>query len=245
MKHITNHAYCGVVAPNSLILCVTSLPKVAVKAPYCLLKPIKKRAGFPIVWGIILGCLLLCNSTQAEEVSWKLRDYYLQQLAEIDNQSPTEHVINRGLEFRVKGEGNQFEIGYTASSNWQVAFEQLALGRKALFPDMIGVQPELQVDLNQEVEQYLGWGAKIGYRYVLEENLSGAIHLGGFNWEQSAYFDANQKPGEGEQSGIAPYVGVGLEYRFSGQASFRLNWQHIELNSDSFDDLRIRLDYRF
>lgn len=210
MKSITNRSYCGAISPGSLTLSVISLPNKPVKAPYCPFKLAKEKASFPLIWLCLLGCLLLCNSVMANEVSWKVMDY-------------------------------------TGRSNWQVTFEQLTLGgQNALFTEVVSLDSDLQESFTQEVEQYSGWGVKLGYRYALSEHLFSSIHLGGFNWEQLA-FNANEEVRQGEvgQTGISPYLVIGVEFRFSELASWSLNWQHIELNNHSFDDLAIRLAYRF
>ena len=247
MKPISNCAYCGVVAPDRMTLCIPSLPLAEAHAPYSILKPVKKRASFPVLWGVILGCLMVCNSAQADDVRLKLRDYYLQQLAESDNQTLDEDRVDSGVGFRVKGEANQFEIGYTSQSNWQVGFEQLVLGgQNALFTEVVSLDSDLQESFTQAVEQYSGWGAKLGYRYVLEGNLSYSIHVGGFNWEQVSFNSSEEQKQAGiGETGISPYVGIGVEYRLSEQASWSLNWQHVELRDDSFDDLAVTLAYRF
>ncbi|MFT5235135.1 MAG: opacity protein-like surface antigen [Shewanella sp.] len=247
MKSIPKSTYFGVVTPKCLTLCVTYLLLVVTKALYCLLKPVRSRASFPISWVILLGCLLVINSAQAEDISWKQRGYYLQQLAVNDNQLPDESTIHEGLALRVKGKDNQFEIGYTSRSNWQIGFELLTLGgQNALLTEVVSLNSELQDRFTQEVEQYSGWGAKLGYRYVLKGHVSGFIHLGGFNWEQiSLNSDNFLRQEEGDQNGISPYLGAGLEYRVSKQASWYLNWQHVKLHNNSFDDVAITLAYRF
>ena len=138
-------------------------------------------------------------------------------------------------------------MGYTGSSNWQVGFEQLTLGgQNTLFTEAVSLDSDLQESFTQEVDLYSGWGVKLGYRYALSEYLFGSIHLGSFNWDRIA-FNVNKeiRQGEGDQSGISPYLAVGVEFRLSELASWSLNWQHVELNNHRFDDLAIRLAYRF
>ncbi|MEC4728070.1 outer membrane beta-barrel protein [Shewanella sp. D64] len=247
MKSMKNRSYCGSISPGRLALSVISIPNRPAQTPHCPAKPAKEKATFPLIWLCLLGCLLLCNSVMANDVSWKLRGYYLQQLADIDAEALGESTINRGLAFRVKGEANQFEIGYTSQSNWLVAFEQLTLGgQNALFTEVVSLDSELQDSFNQEVGQYSGWGVKLGYRYVLSDVLFGSLHLGGFNWELvSLNASDKQRLEQRGQNGTSPYVGFGIEYRISEQASWVLNWQHVELNSDSFDDLVVKLAYLF
>ncbi|WP_065188346.1 outer membrane beta-barrel protein [Shewanella woodyi] len=244
MKPITNRSQCGAMAPDYLTFSVISLPKKRVKAPYCLLKPVKEKTVFPLFWLCLLACLLLCNTVMAADVSREIRDYYLQQILEGSDHTQDDGATHLGLEFRIKGEGDKFEIGYTSRSNWQLGFEQIALGRdNFLFSELPVLALNEWKSLAQEVGEYEGWGAKLGYRYELTPRLSSSIHLGGFNWKQYSHDNLNQW--YGEQSGVSPYGGVGLEYTLNAKASFRFNWQHFELNSDSFDDFAIRLDYRF
>ena len=81
---------------------------------------------------------------------------------------------------------------------------------------------------------------------MLEGNLSYSIHVGGFNWEQVSFNSSEEQKQAGiGETGISPYVGIGVEYRLSEQASWSLNWQHVELRDDSFDDLAVTLAYRF
>ena len=247
MKCTTDSSYCGVVAPNKLVLSVTCLPNKMVKAPYCLLKPVEKRTKFPIIWLLVLGCLLVFNSATANDVRWEVSNHYSQPLAYNQYHLLSESVNGPNLEFIVKGEGDQFEVSYVGRTYWLLAFEPLELGAEnILLAKMSDIDDEYQESVLQEAGRYSGWGAKVGYRLMLSERLFSSIQFGGFSWEQTLVNQiSNLTRWEGARTGISLYAGLGLEYSLTNEASLSFNWLHFELNHDKFDSLAIKIDYRF
>ncbi|NRD75297.1 hypothetical protein HQQ94_19130 [Shewanella sp. VB17] len=247
MKCTTDRSYCGAVAPNKVALSVISLSNKVVKAPYCLLKPVKKRTELPILWLLVLCCLLACNSTMADDVRWEVSHHYLQQLAYGQHHLLSDPVNSSNLALIVKEGREQLQVSSASRTGWLLAFEPLEFGAEnILLVGLSAVSEVYQENVLQEVGQYSGWGAKVGYRVALSERLFSSVQLGGFNWRHTLIHQTtNSTRWDEERTGISPYAGLGLAYRFSDEASVRLNWLHFELSNGNLDSLAIKVDYRF
>lgn len=210
-----------------------------------------KRRIFPSAWLTVLLFLLLCHHVSADDELLPRSSYRSEQtvtpMADYRLGSDSvRQLINELNVSRLEGGGLTGKpVSALQSSSWQLSLDHIELGGGSAYLGLSGTQDYGYRDmLSQDSRLYSGWGARVGYRFLLASGVSASVNVGAFNWEQEYGLLSGNKQNL-ELEGISPYLGVGFNVKVSPKSDIRFQWDHFELDDRSFEVIGLKFEYRF
>ena len=154
-------------------------------------------------------------------------------------------------------ESDFFELEYKFSQEWRISFapQRIGGGKFSItslyhnikhnaysdsYDDSVGLYDSRPYPLSL----YEGWGANVARTFKVTDRFSSQIYLGAYHWQEERlnFLGANK---DVSSRGISPYGGGGIKYHFSDKVNILLDWNHFEIQGESYDQLGLKFQFRF
>lgn len=214
---------------------------------------IRKKRGF-------IALLLLVNAISLPaKADWGTAVNYGQTKADISNDELNQQLANLGADAQVtslddKGQGwgvdaiYRFEEGVL--EHWQliVGYQDLGgfdatINGQAIYPD------EFQQLVSEVQPQSAdGWGASVGYQFMLTERFFVQGHLGQFNWKSKSAAQLRNDSASSthvNDSGHDLFYGAELGYKWLDDMEVSLLYDHYSLDKNDIEFLGVGLKYYY